>query len=325
MRVQTLADVGIEIPPGRTGEIDLTCPKCSPIRKKSRNKCLSVNTVNGTWCCHHCGWSGRIGGNVNSYGRRVLSRVAAPAPPRSFSIPKPPLASPLPKNILAYFAHRDIPESILAGAGITAGTEWCPQLEQWSLAIRFPYVRDGQLVNIKYRTLNKHFWMVKGAQRILYGLDDITKAEIICVVEGELDKLSIDTAGGPPTVSVPDGAPPPKAKHYASKFAFLDATAMARLWAARTVLIGTDMDAPGSGSLRSWHAASDSPSASVCPGIPARMPTRCSSSAARRPSWMPLLLRSHMPITRKLSLLHPHAHPRVVACSPALVASGCGE
>jgi twinkle protein len=223
----------------------VTCPRCSSTRKKSRDKCLSVNTGDGTWCCHHCSWSGRLGGNVNNYGTRVLSRVATPAPPRSFAIPKPPPADPLPEKIVAYFAHRGIPESVLLGAGITAGSEWCPQLEQASLAIRFPYVRDGQLVNIKYRTLDKHFWMVKGAQRILYGLDDITEAEIICVVEGEMDKLSIDTAGGPPTVSVPDGAPAVDAKHYASKFTYLDGVAKEQLNVASLVLIATDMDAPG--------------------------------------------------------------------------------
>jgi twinkle protein len=76
-------------------------------------------------------------------------------------------------------------------------------------------------------------------------LDDIAGAGELCIVEGEMDKLSVDTAAGPPTVSVPDGAPPPDATHYASKFSFLDVTAMTRLRGARTVLIGTDMDAPG--------------------------------------------------------------------------------
>jgi twinkle protein len=87
--------------------------------------------------------------------------------------------------------------------------------------------------------------MVKGAQRILYDLDAMLGAVSICIVEGELDKLSIDAAGGPPTLSVPDGAPSPDTKHYASKFAFLDEPTMARLTAAQTVLVGTDMDAPG--------------------------------------------------------------------------------
>ncbi len=64
------------------------------------------------------------------------------------------------------------------------------------MAIRFPYVRDGELVNIKYRALPKDFWMSKGAERILYGLDDIAGAETVCIVEGEIDKLTIDTAGG---------------------------------------------------------------------------------------------------------------------------------
>jgi twinkle protein len=134
---------------------------------------------------------------------------------------------------------------VLIAAGITAGQEWCPQVAHELLAIRFPYLRDGRLVNIKYRSQTKDFWMVKGAERILYGLDDIAGAEIICLVEGEIDKLSIDTAGGPPTASVPDGAPPPDAKHFANKFAFLSEAALGHLRAAATVLIATDMDAPG--------------------------------------------------------------------------------
>lgn len=34
--------------------------------------------------------------------------------------------------------------------------------------------RDGDLVNVKYRRLGKkEFWQVKGAEKVLYGLDDI--------------------------------------------------------------------------------------------------------------------------------------------------------
>ena len=135
------------------------------------------------------------------------------------------------------------------------------------MTIRFPYLRDGQVINIKYRAVvEKAFWMVKGAERILYGLDDILRAETVCIVEGEIDKLSIDTAGGPPTVSVPDGAPAPDAKHYASKFSFLDGTAMARLRTAQTVLIGTDMEPPAAHSRTNWRGASGTPSARASPG-----------------------------------------------------------
>ena len=246
MSGQTFADVGIVIPPDHVGEVDVLCPQCSPMRKKRTVKCLSVNTADGTWFCHHCGWSGGLNAKRDGYSTRLRRRAATSAPLKTYVVPKLPPIAPLPPQVVEWFAAREIPEPILTAAGITAGREFCPQLGRFVLAIRFPYLRDRALVNIKYRALlEKRFWMVKGAQRILYGLDDITGAETIGVVEGEIDKLSIDTAGGPAAVSVPDGAPPPDAKHYASKFAFLDETVMARLRAARTVLIGTDMDAPG--------------------------------------------------------------------------------
>jgi twinkle protein len=83
------------------------------------------------------------------------------------------------------------------------------------------------------------------AERILYGLDDFASAETVCFVEGEIDKFSIETAGGPATARVPDGAPPPDTRNYTSRVSFLGETAMGYLHTATTVLIATDIDAPG--------------------------------------------------------------------------------
>lgn len=47
----------------------------------------------------------------------------------------------------------------------------------------------------------------KGAEKILYGLDDVRGCEEIIVVEGEMDKLALEEAGFLNVVSVPDGAP----------------------------------------------------------------------------------------------------------------------
>ena len=245
MRPPTWDDVGIELPPGAYGEVDTICPECSHTRKKRTARCLSVNTIDQRWCCHHCGWSGALDLHGADYGASIRPRVSSPAPPRAYTIPKPPPAVPLPAEVVEWFAHRCIPELVLIAAGITAGQEWFREVEGCALAIRFPYLRNGTLVNIKYRTLDKHFRMVPGAERILYGLDGIAGQETVCIVEGAIDMLSIDTASGPPTVSVPDGAPAVDAKNYASKFSFLEETAMAHLHAATTVLIATDMDAPG--------------------------------------------------------------------------------
>ena len=52
-------------------------------------------------------------------------------------------------------------------------------------AIAFPYMRNAEVVNVKYRTLDKCFRQVKGAEKILYGLDDVVGQDTIIIVEGE--------------------------------------------------------------------------------------------------------------------------------------------
>ena len=104
----------------------------------------------------------------------------------------------------------------------------------------FPYYRGEEVVNIKYRTRDKHFRMAAGAERILYGVNDI--AETLIWVEGEMDKLSVEMAGFTSCVSVPDGAPAVESKSYSSKFDYLQDKA---LEAVKMHIIAVDSDAPG--------------------------------------------------------------------------------
>jgi twinkle protein len=241
MAAQTFAHLDIDIPLGRSGEVDTTCPQCSPTRKKSRDKCLSVNTETGIFHCHHCGWSGKVG--QGDYGTMPPT---GPSPRKvEYTPPPPPRGDVLPEGVLRWFEARGIEDWVLADAHITAGMEFSPSQGKPVMTIRFPYHRDGALVNFKYRAHPKDFWMAKGAERILYGLDDIDGAETICIVEGEMDKLSIDTVQAHPTVSVPDGAPALDATNYASKFSFLAGVAEERFSAAKRVILATDSDAPG--------------------------------------------------------------------------------
>jgi len=86
--------------------------------------------------------------------------------------------------------------------------------------------------------------MEKGAERILYGLDDVNGTDTCIWVEGEIDKLSVEMAGFTNCLSVPDGAPTPGAKSYSSKFDFLD-SAKGTLDAVKTHILICDEDAPG--------------------------------------------------------------------------------
>jgi twinkle protein len=117
-------------------------------------------------------------------------------------------------------------------------------------ALVFPYMRDGELVNIKYRGEDKSFWQVKGAEKIMFGLDDIAGQREIIIVEGEMDKLALEEAGVKNVVSVPDGAPgkvkdgPIPAPEEDRKFEYLW-NCRAALDPISRIVIAADADPPG--------------------------------------------------------------------------------
>lgn len=231
--MKTFAEAGIDTRSATSGEIDTTCPQCSPERKKSRDRCLSVNIDLGTWFCHHCGWSGG------------LSRDKPEIPNQRKTYRRPTKMPPteLPAKAFAYLRGRGITDDVIRRNRVGYGPAYMPQLEREVNAIQFAYYRDDELINVKYRDGKKNFRMEGGAERILYGLNGIDpECTIIC--EGEMDKLSLETAGYENSVSVPDGAPSPDARNYASKFDFLDAD-RERIQAVKQWIIAVDADPPG--------------------------------------------------------------------------------
>lgn len=231
--MKTWADYRIEIPAGRGGEIDVTCPECSPSRKKKQARCLSVNVEKGVWLCNHCGWSGTLG-----EGGRKSDDLHWRKP--MYRRPDPAAETELPSVTFEWFRSRGIGREVVIRNKIQRRKVYMPQLEEEVTAIAFPYFRDCDLVNVKYRDAQKNFRMEAGAERILYGLNDIAETTVIC--EGEIDKLSIETAGIRHCVSVPDGAPTQNTKNYASKFTFLDDERLAQV---KVWIIAVDNDAPG--------------------------------------------------------------------------------
>lgn len=234
--LSTFADFGIDVPSGRSGEVRAICPKCSPTRKRGhqREKDLAVNTLDGSFYCHHCGWSGGLGGQMDWRDK----------PPRVYAKPEPPREDPPEDAVTAWFAGRGIPAAVLEANRVTSEERFCPQCAKPVRTIVFPYTRDGEVVHVKYRCGKKHFWSSKDTERIVYGEDGLAGAELWVIVEGEIDKLSVEAASGPPTISVPDGAPAANAQNLDAKLSFL-AGIEAYKDAARVIVIGTDMDAPG--------------------------------------------------------------------------------
>ena len=189
----TFRDYGIIIKKN-SGQAKVKCPKCSHERKKKSDPCLSVNIDEGIWNCHNCGWKGTL--KQNNYMENI-----------TYTKPKVrPKVSEYSKDILAFFNYRSISERTLIKNKVGEGLEYMPQLGRETNTIQFNYYKNGELINVKYRDGKKNFKLVKDAEKILYGLDDITECDEVIIVEGEMDKLAYYEAGYENCVSVPNGA-----------------------------------------------------------------------------------------------------------------------
>ena len=231
MTQKTFADFGIDLGARSGVELKVICPRCSAARKKKNYPCLNVNTDKGVWHCWHCEWSGSLGRGeeLRPQFRKVYRRPDYVA--KAVAVPDP---------LVQWFGKRGIPEPTLRRYQIGQAKVYFPQVEEEREAASFPYMRGSEVITIKYRARDKLFRLESGCERVLYGLNDISDTTIW--VEGEIDKLSLDVAGCPNCVSVPDGAPAPTTKNYETKFDFMEAPELERV---KTHIIAVDNDDPG--------------------------------------------------------------------------------
>lgn len=233
---KTYSGYGISVDGKRTGpEIKTICPQCSHARKKKNYPCLNVNLEKEVWNCWHCGWGGSLKQGVTDPSNITQKKKNYVKPAFKHT--------DLPQNVIDWFKKRGISETVLKRNKIAVGKVYMPQLEEEVTAIQFPYYRQNEIVNIKYRDGKKNFRMASGAERILYGFDDITEKSLI-IVEGEMDKLSCEMVGFRNVVSVPDGAPATNTKNYDKKFDFL-VTAEETLSCQTGIILAVDADEPG--------------------------------------------------------------------------------
>jgi twinkle protein len=81
-----------------------------------------------------------------------------------------------------------------------------PQKQGQANTVQFNYYHDGELVNTKFRTGDKCFKMVSGAELLPYNIDGIKGCKECIITEGEMDALSFYEVGRHDVVSVPNGA-----------------------------------------------------------------------------------------------------------------------
>ena len=255
-----LLDVGVNLSNYGPGTHRTSCPKC--LGGNDKEKSLSVTIREDSEFVYNCfrascGFSGGSTPNQASQrGKNGASTEQSLVPLRSkkkdsYAVPQPKFLPVLPPQVSQFFAKRGISQETLERSQVRAEWTLCPQKGHKALAIAFPYYENGQLVNIKYRLPDeKVFWQVKGAKKVLYGLDDIVNERTIVIVEGECDKLAMQQAGFKNCVSVPDGAPSKVSENGVpspeedKKYSYIW-NCRTQLDYASTILIGTDSDDPG--------------------------------------------------------------------------------
>lgn len=197
--IQDLNSKGIRLKSYSPGNQKTLCPRCSHTRKNKSDPCLSVTIESSDlalYNCHNCYWQGSAG--LPASGQRQEE-------PKRKEYVKPEVKRPvnaLPQHILDFLQKRGISKEVAERNRL--------YFDEKRKSLAFPYFINDEIVNVKYRTIDKKFQMEKGAKLVFYGLDDVANSEEIIIVEGEFDKLALEVCGITNVISVPNGAPPPK-------------------------------------------------------------------------------------------------------------------
>lgn len=224
--IDTVTKQVYDIAPPKSGENNLTCPKCSSERKKKSAKSLQWNSEKGVGQCYHCS-SAFVEYRPFANGRRE----------KEYVIPEWKNTTDLTDKALSFFTGRMISQETLKKMRVYSSEEFMPQYSKEVPVMCFPYFRNGELVNIKFRGPKKSFKMVSGAELIFYNIDCATSVKELIIVEGEMDALSLIESGITNVISVPNGA-------SASELTYLD-SCIDDLEHIEIFYIATDFDEPG--------------------------------------------------------------------------------
>lgn len=195
MYATQLSQLGIDLNHSWSGQIKALCPRCSDTRKHKSDRCLSVNIDEGYYNCKNCGWKGAVSDKV-------------------YAIPekRPALTRTECESIYTWFAARGLGADTVDHFNLSHSIEKFPEIingkEEWvqKRVTCYNYYSDGRLINIKFKTRDKQFRMVKDAQKIPYNIDSVSDQGYVIIVEGEEEAMVWHQCGYSSVISCPNGA-----------------------------------------------------------------------------------------------------------------------
>jgi twinkle protein len=219
--IDDLIGEGIRLKSYSTGTHKTTCPKCSHTRKKKNDPCLYVNIETpdlALWKCYNCDYTGKAGKSDNGYATQKKERTYKK--PETQKDPKT-----LPDAAVKWMEKRGFTKEFVNRMEAKKYIWW----DNDKKSIALPFYVNNEVINIKYRGINKKFFSLSaGAKLVVYGYDVCKgskqykeKKEII-IVEGEMDVLALNMCGIYNVVSVPNGAPAENTKNLATHLNWLN-------------------------------------------------------------------------------------------------------
>lgn len=197
-----------------SGHIKVICPLCVENRTNKRDKSLSIDCEKLVYNCHHCGAKGILVSKYEDYRRAM--RGSNEVKKKEFIRPTKKVVvsdDGYPSSFVEYFKGRGISVETLKKCKVTKESEWMPQTGKKTACIAFNYFLKDELINVKYRTRDKGFKLITGAELIPYNIDSIhpsmykdDEEKSAIFVEGEMDALTYIECGYTHVISCPNGA-----------------------------------------------------------------------------------------------------------------------
>jgi twinkle protein len=158
------------------------CPVCSVKSKRKNPKDLEFYKDSEIAYCFKC--------NASYFPYKPFTKD------KEYILPKRVNETKLSDTHLKYWEGRMISQKTLNKLGVFSHGDW----------MCFPYFRGEDWVNVKSRTIDKRFQLVKGAELTWYNFNELTDADKIIICEGEGEVLTWVENGFDWVISVPNGA-----------------------------------------------------------------------------------------------------------------------
>lgn len=183
----------------RGEELLFNCPFCQDKEWKA-----SINAVTGLYNCLHLNNCG-LSGNFYDFQKRLGDEPEKPEYKQPF-IKTRKKNYVRPKTIVPAAEPKEPAYLYLKKRGFTDETIKEFKLGTKQDTVMFPFYKNGQLVNIKYRNIKDKakMWQEKEAEPVLFNRDNMTD-DILLIVEGEYDCIALQQYGIQ-SVSIPNGA-----------------------------------------------------------------------------------------------------------------------